>query len=67
MAAALCPECGSGVSVRGIPTLGQRLRCRECGTELRVIGLEPLEFNWADEEDREEEDWEEEEEDKEID
>lgn len=57
MATAVCPECGSNVNVRGIPERGQRLRCRECGTELRVIGLEPLELNWADE------DWQEEEED----
>ena len=55
MATALCPECGSNVNVRGIPTRGQRVRCPDCGTELKVIGLEPLELNWADEEDWEEE------------
>jgi len=55
MATALCPECGSVVNIRGIPTLGQRARCRDCDTELTVGGLEPLELGWADEEDWEEE------------
>jgi len=58
MATPMCPECGSSVNVRGIPTLGQRLRCPDCRTELRVIGLQPLHLGWADEyrEEEEEED-----------
>ena len=59
MATAVCPECGSSVNVRGIPTLGQRVRCSDCRTQLRVIALQPLDLTWADEyfeEEKEEDD-----------
>ena len=57
MATAACPECGSRVEVQGSPTRGQRVRCSDCGTTLRVINLEPLDLTWT------EDYWEEEEED----
>jgi len=49
MATAVCPECGSRVEVRGSPKRGQRVRCGDCRTELKVSGLGPLELTWADE------------------
>jgi len=49
MATAMCPECGSNVEVRGIPKRGQRVRCGDCRTELKVSALKPLDLTWADE------------------
>lgn len=52
---AYCPECDEPVRVRGKATLGQQVTCPNCGTQLEVISLEPLELDWAYE-DLEEED-----------
>lgn len=47
---AYCPHCDSRVVFGKRPVKGQRVRCRECGTELEVVRLNPLEVDWADEE-----------------
>jgi alpha-aminoadipate carrier protein LysW len=49
----LCPECEQRVVLRQ-PKLGQHVVCQECGTELVVVNIKPLELDWADYED---EDW----------
>jgi len=55
MATAGCPECGRNVHVRGTAEFGDQVRCESCGTHLLVIGLEPLDLYWADEEEQREE------------
>lgn len=41
-----CPECDARIRLR-TPRLGQRVQCRECGTALEVIDLNPLDLDWA--------------------
>jgi len=54
----LCPECDAEIDVdEGDVDEGDSLSCDECGTELKVISLSPLELaTEEDEEDDEEED-----------
>jgi len=40
---------------------GDIITCEECGTEVRVVGLDPLELEGADEDDEDDEDVDEEE------
>jgi lysine biosynthesis protein LysW len=42
-----CRSCGREIRLRRGPQLGQRLACPACGTQLEVIGLTPLEVDWA--------------------
>jgi lysine biosynthesis protein LysW len=42
-----CRSCGREIKLRRDPPLGQRLVCPGCGTQLEVIGLTPLEVDWA--------------------
>ncbi len=65
MAVAFCPECGQGVQLGAQPQEGQRVTCGECGAELEVISVRPLELDWVynepdedwDFEEEREEDW----------
>lgn len=58
MAFASCPECGQGVDLGPKPKVGQRVTCPNCGLELEVISLRPLELDFAPlEEFGEEEEW----------
>ena len=52
--ASTCPECGATVTVGAKPMAGEIVQCRDCGTELEVKGLQPLELAVAP---AEEEDW----------
>ena len=49
-----CPECGAVVIVDDDVVEGEILECEECGAELEVISVSPLELELAPEE---EEDW----------
>lgn len=49
-----CPECGALVNVDDDVVEGEILECEECGAELEVISVNPLELELAPEE---EEDW----------
>ena len=49
----LCPECG-GIVLLEEPERGEIIECLECGVELEVTSVEPLELAPAPEE---EEDW----------
>lgn len=56
---AMCPECEVLISVPGPLRLRKRLECPECGAELEVISLRPLQLDFLYDEDENE--WEEEE------
>jgi len=49
-----CPECGFAITIAADTVKGEILQCGDCGVELEVINLEPLEIALAPEE---EEDW----------
>ena len=52
-----CPECSSQIDLDEEELdEGDLVTCEECGAELRVLGLDPLELESADDEDEEEED-----------
>jgi lysine biosynthesis protein LysW len=42
-----CRSCGREIALRREPQLGSRVVCPGCGTKLEVIGLTPLELDWA--------------------
>lgn len=53
-----CPACGSTFALSKKVKAGDHIYCPECGEELEVISLRPLELDYA----FHDEDWEEEEE-----
>ncbi len=50
---ALCPECAYEIELED-PLKGEIVQCPDCGAELEVMSLDPLELLLAPEE---EEDW----------
>jgi len=58
-----CPECEAAIDEE-FEDLGEIVSCPECGVELEVISIDPVEFDLApiDDEDSEDEDWDEDEE-----
>lgn len=57
----MCPECEADVYVETDADKGDTLACDECGTDLEVVGLDPIELDIVedDEEDQEEDEEEE--------
>ena len=53
-----CPECGEPVEFQEDAKVGSRIVCTECGVELEVLSLYPLEIDYVLEDDWGE-DWEE--------
>ncbi|MBI1792117.1 MAG: hypothetical protein HYR60_31725 [Acidobacteria bacterium] len=52
-----CPVCDSDIDVEETDVdEGDTLSCDECGADLRVVGINPLEIESADEDDEEEDD-----------
>jgi lysine biosynthesis protein LysW len=60
-----CIDCDEQITLNARAKLGQRIVCPHCGTDLEVIGVDPIELDWAydmswdedeDEED-DEDDW----------
>ena len=49
-----CPECEATIDVAEDVEEGEILECPECGVELEVVGVDPLELSPAP---QEEEDW----------
>ena len=47
IASVTCRSCGREIRLRRPAQLGLRLVCPGCGTKLEVIGLAPLEVDWA--------------------
>ena len=57
MASATCPECDAEVEVDDVDAdVGDEVSCPECGQNLVVSGTEPLELDFADEDEEEEDD-----------
>lgn len=42
-----CPECDADVLFDVAPVLNQRVTCSRCRAALVVIGLTPVELDWA--------------------
>ena len=49
-----CPECGAATNLNDDVVEGEIIECEECGAELEVVSINPLELALAPEE---EEDW----------
>jgi alpha-aminoadipate carrier protein LysW len=46
-----CPECDADVHVDTDTDKGESVTCEECGVELEVVGLDPVELDIVEEED----------------
>jgi alpha-aminoadipate carrier protein LysW len=46
-----CPECDADVHVDTDTDKGESVSCEECGVELEVVGLDPVELDIVEEED----------------
>lgn len=51
---ALCPECDADVNIPADAMANELIACAECGAELEIISLDPVELELAPEI---EEDW----------
>jgi len=40
----ICPDCGAEIAAEDGMMVGDILECSECGTEVEVLSLEPLEY-----------------------
>ena len=49
-----CPECDAEVHVDTDADKGDTVSCEECGTELEVVGLDPVELDIVEEDDLDE-------------
>ena len=55
-----CPECDADVHVDTDADKGHILSCEECGTDLELVGLDPVELDIVEEDDLDEDEDEEE-------
>jgi alpha-aminoadipate carrier protein LysW len=46
-----CPECDAEVHVDTDADKGDIMSCEECGTDLEIVGLDPVELDIVEEED----------------
>ena len=51
MPTGICPECEADVHVDTDADKGDVVSCEECGTDLEVVGLDPVELDMVEEED----------------
>ena len=51
MPTSICPECDEEVFVDAESEQGDRVSCDECGTQLVVVGLDPIEMDVYEESD----------------
>ena len=49
MPTSICPECDEEVYVGAESEQGDRVSCDECGSELVVVGLDPVELDLYEE------------------
>ena len=49
-----CPECDADVHVDTDIDKGEIVNCDECGTQLEIVGLDPVELDIVEEEDYDE-------------
>ena len=61
MPTGICPECEADVYVETDADKGDHLACDECGTELEIVGLDPIELDIVEDDDEDQEEDEEEE------
>ncbi len=54
MPTGICPECDANVHVDTDSDKGDVVSCEECGTDLEVVGLDPVELDIVEEEDLDE-------------
>jgi len=54
MALVTCVECDEEIVLNGRPRLGQTLVCISCRARLEIVSTNPVEVDWADDE---EDDW----------
>jgi alpha-aminoadipate/glutamate carrier protein LysW len=61
---AICPECEADIDVDEFDVdKGDQISCPECGTNLEVTGVAPIEFDVVSDEDEDEDDEDEDEDD----
>jgi alpha-aminoadipate carrier protein LysW len=46
-----CPECSEDVYVDADSEQGDIVSCEECGTDLEIVGLDPIELDIYEEDD----------------
>ena len=65
MPRAVCPDCDEQVLVSGVPKIGQIVYCSSCDARLEVVEIDPLELDWAldDDDDYPDDDWDDDEDD----
>lgn len=51
-----CPECDADVHVDMDTDKGEMVSCEECGTELEIVGLDPVELDIVEEDSYDDED-----------
>jgi alpha-aminoadipate carrier protein LysW len=51
-----CPECDAPIPEEDFEDVGEIITCPECGVDLEVISLDPVEFDLAPAEDEDDED-----------
>lgn len=47
MAVIACIECDEEIAIEGRARLGQQITCLSCGAQLEVVSTNPLELDWA--------------------
>jgi len=57
----MCPECEADVHVDTDSDKGDLTSCEECGTDLEIVGLDPIELDIVEDDDEDADDDEEEE------
>lgn len=50
-----CIECEEAIELEGRARIGQKVSCAHCGAVLEVVSTDPIELDWADDEDWEDE------------
>jgi alpha-aminoadipate carrier protein LysW len=60
MPTAVCPECDEEVYVDADSEQGDVVSCDECGADLEVVGLDPIELDLYEGDDEYDDDYEEE-------
>ena len=53
-----CPECDGAITFKRTPWLGEKTTCRHCDTSLEVVDTNPIELDWAFDEDNDYADYE---------
>lgn len=51
-----CPECEADVHVDTDADKGDVVSCEECGTELEIVGLDPVEMDIVEDDDEDDAD-----------